>query len=288
MSAFPTQVLAAGLTALLLYVTHKYIFFVQEIIDYYKRCSEACQLTLFTFHVSAVIAIRLALEDFHPYVSTAACCFWILHSLRMRHWMTHFWSVLYVVLEASAACIALTERRLSQLLSTNLVVIGGFWLMMVAAVQIGPFMLLPLDRHLRRGFKHMRQNEDARWHFVHNLGSHGLMQTLTIAILALRGVAPAGLLATMEVGATYAAFALLMTLLLPPYRLPYVHIAIRGRDFLTILPERCPDYPRFPTEKQIYAQVDKWDRLRRKVSKECGSFWWPPVGGTTQLAGIST
>ena len=70
MSAFPTQVLAAGLTALLLYVTHKYIFFVQEIIDYYKRCSEACQLTLFTFHVSAVIAIRLALEDFHPYVSS--------------------------------------------------------------------------------------------------------------------------------------------------------------------------------------------------------------------------
>ena len=183
-------------TITLLTVTTHYIRHVQQ-IGFYGTMTNAWQLTLWSMHAAPIITLRLMLLPLHMathrqeriLVLYTAGVAWILHSLRCRNWnLRDPWTMSYILLEGAALfttdSVILAARCLAALLVLQLVIVVGFWGGICVASFSDRFTFLPLDRHLHKGWRHLRTSAEAQKRLLHDMGGHGLMQTLFASALA--------------------------------------------------------------------------------------------------------
>ena len=221
------MLLASLRLALLLLVHSHYIRYVQR-IGFYDTLENAWQLTIWSFHMAPLIAGRLWLRECglqSQAILSASGAAWVLCSLRQREWNLSPWSCSFVGLEVVALLAPLSALPLGGLLALQPVIVTLFWLSMCTASFSADFSFLPLDRHLRRGWRHMLTSSEARARLRHDLGGHGLLQLLFGAVLRSAAVMPSAASGLWICGA-YAAFVLAAAVAMPPHRIPYARASV--------------------------------------------------------------
>lgn len=223
------------LRLLTLHVVAAYFIVHVDNIRFYDNLHTAWQLTLWSMHAAPVISFRL-----QPLVAMQIIpgLFWICVSLccrRWRHAIRNPWSCSFIAIEAAALLVPLDSRFLSALLLLQGTIIGGFWLGMIAASFSETFTFLPLDRHLRRGLRHMLTSREAQRRLLHDMCGHGLQQILFAAALHAQPEVTwppdAGTLVdTLTLVAVYACIVFVVCWMCPPHVLPYLNQPLRGRN----------------------------------------------------------
>eukprot|EP00933_Yihiella_yeosuensis_P042512 TRINITY_DN37125_c0_g1_i1.p1 TRINITY_DN37125_c0_g1~~TRINITY_DN37125_c0_g1_i1.p1 ORF type:complete len:276 (-),score=25.06 TRINITY_DN37125_c0_g1_i1:85-891(-) len=181
------------------------------------------QFTIVSLHIAPMLAIQ-ALRPNVGVGNTAYIC-WSLFSWGLRRFEVSIFSLAFLIIELCSGFGEHSSERLEALVALQMIISCGAWGGMLAASCFADFTFAPMDRHLHKGFKHMRSCRGAQRCFFHEFASHFLAQ-LTFADLLRRrlgrlpDLAAASFSAGVALGC-YICLVLLAAVLIPPHQLPY-------------------------------------------------------------------
>ena len=223
------MVLSSLRLALVIFVHAHYIEYVNR-IGFYDTMPHAWQLTIWSFHVATPIAIRIWLQE-HDQESLVLWFGlpWISFSFLQRNVNPSLWSCSFGALEALVLAVPWAWVPLDGLLALQPAIVVLFWLGVVAASFWASFSFLPLDRHLRKGWRHMLTNAEAQTRLLHDLGGHVVLQLLFGFVLRSAAATPS-FVSCLGVCGAYVAIVLAVAVAVPPHRIPYVHRSVRRRS----------------------------------------------------------
>lgn len=172
--------------------------------------------------MAPIVTLRLlGLGKFHE---ASACVCWLLLSWGCRRQQLSIFSLAFLILEGCAATCELGPPALDVLFVLQVVIAPVAWGGLIAASCFEKVSFAPMDRHLRRGLRHLLLSPGARRCLAHELLSHLVAQAAFAAVLWQRlGRAPelAALPSTLGTLGAYVLCLLAAATVVPPHELPY-------------------------------------------------------------------
>mmetsp|Transcript_99760 Transcript_99760/g.267890 ORF Transcript_99760/g.267890 Transcript_99760/m.267890 type:complete len:279 (-) Transcript_99760:49-885(-) len=181
------------------------------------------QLTIFSLHVAPIVTIRCF--GLLRRTELLLCTCWILLAWLFRRGQRSLFSLFFIFLEGLVAMCILEPPLLDALMVLQALISFGFWGGVVFASASPDFSFLPLDRHLRLGWRHMLASRKAQRCLLHEFVGHFVSQASFAAVLLLHlgrcpplAVALPGVLLLV---ASYLACVVAASAAVPPHELPY-------------------------------------------------------------------